>query len=121
MSLRVLVVDDNLVNQRIASVLLGKIGCEVRVASDGLAAINMISREPFDLVLMDCQMPEMDGLQATRVIRRTSDIPIIAMTGSVQNEDWLKCLDAGMDGKISKPVSLTSITEAVNSHVLNRA
>jgi signal transduction histidine kinase len=121
MSLRVLVVDDNVVNQRIASVLLGKIGCEVRVASDGLAAIHMISREPFDLVLMDCQMPEMDGLQATMVIRRTSDIPIIAMTGSVNNEDWLKCLDAGMDGHISKPVSLGSITEAVSSYVLNRA
>jgi CheY-like chemotaxis protein len=66
-------------------------------------------------------MPEMDGLQATMVIRRTSDIPIIAMTGSVNNEDWLKCLDAGMDGKISKPVSLGSVTEAVTSYVLNRA
>jgi two-component system sensor histidine kinase/response regulator len=93
----------------------------VRVASDGLAAIHIISREPFDLILMDCQMPEMDGLQTARVIRRTSDIPIIAMTGNVTNEDWLNCLDAGMDGRISKPVSLSSITEAVNSYVLNRA
>jgi CheY-like chemotaxis protein len=66
-------------------------------------------------------MPELDGLQATKVIRQTSDIPIVAMTGSVRDEDLIKCLEAGMDGHISKPVSLSSITEAVNSYVLNRA
>ena len=79
------------------------------------------SREPFDLVLMDCQMPEMDGFQAATVIRRTSAIPIIAMTGSVRDEEWIRCHEAGMDGYISKPVSLSSIAEAVHSYVLNRA
>jgi signal transduction histidine kinase len=121
LSLRVLVVDDNITNQRVASALLAKIGCETRVAGNGLAALDLFSREPFDLVLMDCQMPDMDGFQAATVIRRTSDIPIIAMTGNVREEDWVRCVEAGIDGHISKPVSLGSITEAVNSYVLNRA
>ncbi len=121
LSLRVLVVDDSLTNQKVASGLLAKIGCETRVAGDGKEALDLFSREPFDLVLMDCQMPEMDGFQTASVIRRTSDIPIIAMTGNVREEDRLKCLESGIDGHISKPVSLGSITEAVNSYVLNRA
>jgi len=121
LSLRVLVVDDNVTNQKVATGLLGKIGCETRVAADGHTAVNMVAREPFDLVLMDCQMPDMDGFEAARAIRQTSAIPIIAMTGSVREEDWDQCREAGMDGHISKPVSLSSITEAVNSYVLNRA
>jgi signal transduction histidine kinase/CheY-like chemotaxis protein len=121
LSLRVLVVDDNLLNQKVASALLEKIGCETRVAGTGPAALALISREPFDLVLMNCQMPDMDGFQTASVIRRTSDIPIIAMTGDGLEEDCLKCLEAGIDGHILKPVSLGSITEAVNSYVLNRA
>jgi signal transduction histidine kinase/CheY-like chemotaxis protein len=120
-SLRVLVVDDSITNQKVATGLLRKIGCETRVAGDGLAAVSLVSREPFDLILMDCQMTDMDGFQAASAIRRTSDIPIIAMTGSVRDEDRRRCLEAGMDGHISKPVSLSSITEAVNSCVLNRA
>ncbi len=114
LSLRVLVVDDNLMNQKVAAGLLRKIGCETRVAGDGPSAVELMSREPFDLVLMS----NIDGFKTATVIRQTSDIPIIAMTG---NEDRMKCLDAGMDGHISKPVSLSSITEAVNSYVLNRA
>jgi signal transduction histidine kinase/CheY-like chemotaxis protein len=120
MAVRVLVVDDSLTNQKVASGLLRKIGCETRVAGDGRSAVDLISREPFDLVLMDCQMPEMDGFQATRAIRRMSAIPIIAMTGSERDEDREKCLAAGMDGHISKPVSIGSITDAVNSCLLNR-
>ena len=120
LSLRVLVVDDSVINQKVASGLLEKIGCEARVAGDGRAAVDLISREPFDLVLMDCQMPDMDGFRATEEIRRTSAVPIIAMTGDVRDEDRRKCLDAGMDGHISKPVSLGSLTEAVHSCVLNR-
>jgi CheY-like chemotaxis protein len=66
-------------------------------------------------------MPEMDGLETAKVIRRTSAIPIIAMTADVGEEDRRKCIEAGMDGHIAKPVSLSAITEAVNSYVLNRA
>ncbi len=120
LSLRVLVVDDSVINQKVASGLLTKIGCEARVATDGRAAVELISKEPFDLVLMDCQMPDMDGFQTTRAIRRTSAIPIIAMTGEMRDDERRKCLEAGMDGHISKPVSLGSITEAVNNCVLNR-
>jgi signal transduction histidine kinase len=120
LSLRVLVVDDNIVNQKVASGLLKKIGCETQVAPDGRAAVELVLREPFDLVLMDCQMPDMDGFQATRAIRRTSNIPIVAMTGEVRMEEREKCLEAGMNGHISKPVSLGSLTEAVNKCVLNR-
>jgi signal transduction histidine kinase/CheY-like chemotaxis protein len=121
MSLRVLVVDDSVVNQRVASGLLEKIGCETRVAIDGHSALDMISREPFDLVLMDCQMPDLDGYQTTQMIRKTSLVPIVAMTGGVREEDKRKCLQAGMDGHIAKPVSLGSITEAVNLCVSNRS
>jgi signal transduction histidine kinase/CheY-like chemotaxis protein len=120
LSLRVLVVDDSPTNQRVAAGLLKKIGCEARVAGDARSALNMIAREPFDLILMDCQMPDMDGFQATRAIRRTSDIPIIAMTGNCLEQDRKKCLEAGMDGHIAKPVSLSSLTEAVSTAVLIR-
>lgn len=115
LSLRVLVVDDSLINQKVASGLLRKIGCDAHAAGDGREAVDLISREPFDLILMDCQMPDMDGFQATKAIRKTSAIPIIAMSGDVRDEDRQRCLDAGMDGHISKPVSLVSITEAVRS------
>jgi signal transduction histidine kinase/CheY-like chemotaxis protein len=121
LSLRVLVVDDNLINQRVATGLLRNLGCETRVAGDGPTAVELLSREPFDLVLIDCQMPDMDGFETASVIRQKSDIPIIAMTGSVRDEDRLRCLEAGMDGHIAKPVSLNSITETVNCYVLNRA
>jgi signal transduction histidine kinase/CheY-like chemotaxis protein len=120
LSLRVLVVDDNATNQKVATGLLRKIGCETKVAEDGLSAVELISREPFDLVLMDCQMPQMDGLETARIIRQTSAIPIVAMTADVLDEHRRRCLEAGMDGHISKPVSLTAITEAVSSYVLNR-
>jgi CheY-like chemotaxis protein len=121
LSLRVLVVDDSVVNQKVATGLLHKIGCETRVAGDGMEAIELIAREPFDLVLMDCQMSRMDGFQTTLAIRQTSAIPIIAMTGSTRDEDRARCREAGMDGHISKPVSLSAITDAVSSYVLNRA
>ncbi len=121
MSLRVLVVDDSVVNQKVATGILHKIGCETRVAADGIEAVELVAREPFDLVLMDCQMSRMDGFQATLAIRRTSAIPIIAMTGSERDEDRARCREAGMDGHISKPVSLSAIAEAVSSYALNRA
>jgi len=110
LSLRVLVVDDSLSNQNATATLLSTMGCETRLADDGLAAMTWISREPFDLVLMDGQM----SLTA-KAIRRMSAIPIIAMTDQGRG----KCREA--DGHIAKPVSLGSITEAVNNYVLNRA
>ena len=82
---------------------------------------NWFRREPFDLVLMDCQMPEMGGVSGRA--RDPPDVhwvPIIAMTGAVRDDDRKRCLEAGMDGHISKPVSLGSITEAVSKCIVNR-
>jgi signal transduction histidine kinase/CheY-like chemotaxis protein len=120
LALRVLVVDDSPVNLRVAAALLEKVGCRTRVASDGRSAVELVAKEPFDLVFMDCQMPVLDGFQATRLIRRTSAVPIVAMTASVEDQDRDRCKEAGMDGHIAKPVSLGSITEAVTRCMLNR-
>ncbi len=108
---RILVVEDNIVNQRIASLLLAKLGCHVGVVGDGQEAIDALSNLPYDLVLMDIQMPVLDGLQATRIIRDPAsrvlnhDIPVIAMTAHALQADRDRCMEAGMNGYITKPVS----------------
>ena len=116
-SARVLVVEDNIVNQRVASGLLGKFGCRVEVAANGREAVQMAAIFPFDLILMDCRMPEMDGFEATRAIRNGAHgkhVPIIAMTAAAMREDRELCLDVGMDDYISKPVRLDRLAEALN-------
>jgi CheY-like chemotaxis protein len=113
--LRILLAEDNPINQNLSVRLLGKLGHEVVVAGDGKAALAAVNRQPFDLILMDLQMPEMDGLEATGVIRSQekarggfgpggSRIPIIAMTAFAMTGDREKCLQAGMDGYVAKPV-----------------
>jgi signal transduction histidine kinase/DNA-binding response OmpR family regulator len=103
----VLVVDDNHLNQRVASELLEAVGAQVVIAGDGLSALNVLSQRKVDCVLMDVQMPLMDGMQATRRIRddsKFSDLPVIAMTANARGEDEQQCLEAGMDDFIAKPV-----------------
>jgi len=107
--LHVLLAEDGPVNQKLAVRLLEKAGHTVVVASDGLAAVDTIDRDSFDIVLMDVQMPRMDGLSATRAIREKEQstgrhVPIIAMTANVTNEDRKRCLEAGMDEFIAKPI-----------------
>ena len=107
----VLVVDDHQINQLVVEGLLGKFGYRVHLANNGREAIEIIAEQEIDLVLMDCQMPEMDGYEATKKIREKEQkqggkrIPIVAMTAHTSEENQTKCLAAGMDDYMSKPVS----------------
>ena len=103
----VLLAEDDLVNQQVATAFLEMAGLSVTVARNGLEAVDSIKREHFDAVLMDMQMPEMDGLHATRAIRLLPEgahLPIIAMTAAAMDEDKQACLAAGMDAHVSKPI-----------------
>lgn len=104
---RVLVVEDNRINQRIAREILQGVGVEVEIAANGAIAVQAVRESSFDLVLMDLQMPEMDGYQATRIIRKDKQfeaLPIIAMTAHAMTGDREKCLDAGMNDHLAKPI-----------------
>jgi signal transduction histidine kinase/CheY-like chemotaxis protein len=118
-SLRILLAEDNLVNQRVAMTMLAKMGHRITLATNGLEALEQWRQGDFDLILMDVQMPEMTGLQATAQIRREeaigAHIPIVAMTASAMTEDRDRCLAAGMDDFISKPVSYKAIEQMITA------
>ncbi|MFO0738636.1 MAG: response regulator [Labilithrix sp.] len=113
--LRVLVVEDNAINQRVAVGYLEKAGHRVSVASNGVEALSAVRTLPYDVVLMDVQMPEMDGLTATRAIRAFGDerasVPIIGLTANAMKEDREACLAAGMDDYLPKPVERAKLLE----------
>ncbi|MCF7816646.1 MAG: transporter substrate-binding domain-containing protein [Kiritimatiellales bacterium] len=117
---KILLVEDNKVNQKVAMAILRKAGCHVDGVENGQDAIQQISRAKYDLVLMDCQMPIMDGFEATARIRAMSGavakIPIIAITAHAMRDDRQKCLDGGMDDYISKPVSRQALVSLINKH-----
>jgi CheY-like chemotaxis protein len=107
--MHVLLVEDNLINQMVAVEILSLEGIHVERAANGLEAIEKLKAQHVDVVLMDVQMPEMDGIEATRVIRgdmalSSEALPVIAMTAHVMNDDRQRCLDAGMDDFVSKPI-----------------
>lgn len=121
----VLLVEDNPVNQKVAANMIEKLGYRVNVAANGREAVDSLARIPYVLVFMDCQMPEMDGFEATRVIRKQeeslrpeggkpSHLPIIAMTANAMQEDRDRCLAVGMDDFLSKPVTSKSLAAVLD-------
>jgi signal transduction histidine kinase/CheY-like chemotaxis protein len=116
-SLKILLAEDNLVNQKVAMGMLGKMGHRITLATNGLEALEQWRQGDFDLILMDVQMPEMNGLHATMQIRREeamgAHVPIVAMTASAMSEERDRCLAAGMDDFISKPVSYKVIEQMI--------
>ena len=122
-NLKILLAEDNLINQKVAKLTLKQFGCDCDVASDGLEAFNLFAKNNYDLVLMDMQMPEVDGLQATAMIRVHEKLQaqnfssyIVALTANAMAEDKQRCLLAGMNNFLSKP-----FTEIELSHILIEA
>ena len=117
---RVLLVEDNLVNQRVALGVIRKLGWQADVASDGVAAIDLVQRNQYSLVFMDCQMPEMDGYVATRNIRNLEaangmpPVPIVALTAHAMTGDRERCINAGMNDYLAKPFGLEELRDALN-------
>ncbi len=116
-SVRILLAEDNIVNQQVALAILRRLGMKAEAVANGLEAIEALRSIPYDLVFMDVQMPEMDGLEATRAVRAPNGetlnraVPIIAMTANAMQRDREECLDAGMDDYISKPVTPEALSQ----------
>lgn len=128
--LRILVVEDNTINQKVALAILEKLGYRVEIAANGYEALQSLQSMPFDLIIMDCEMPEMDGYEATRQIRawkdsrdkalrKKSTLPIIAMTAHALEGEREKCLKAGMDDFLSKPVQPQDLAELIATRLAN--
>jgi CheY-like chemotaxis protein len=117
---RILLAEDNFVNQRLTVKLLEKKGCLVDVASDGNEAVAMSAQAPYDVILMDCHMPNLDGYDATRSIRsREANLihtPIIAVTAAAMTEDYDRCIAAGMDDYLSKPIDASQLFALLRKH-----
>ncbi len=122
-TIRILLVDDNSINQQVAQGKLRSLGYEPGVASNGVEAVKALEQIDYDLVLMDCHMPEMDGFEATGVIRDPESkvlnhsVPIIAMTANDMKSDRERCLAAGMDGFLTKPVKVDALAATLEMHL----
>jgi signal transduction histidine kinase/CheY-like chemotaxis protein len=116
----ILLAEDNVVNQKVASLLLKRLGFQVHVVPNGRLALEALELSPYDAVLMDCQMPEMDGFEATRAIRAKSNlsqIPIIALTAYALQDDKLRCLAAGMNDYLAKPINLEALAAKLDEWI----
>ena len=118
---RVLIVEDNVINQKVLQRMVERCGCVATIASDGVEALDRAFAEAFDAVLMDCQMPRLDGYSATRELRRTqgpnATVPIIAVTANAMPADRVRCTEAGMDDFLAKPVELGQLEACLARHL----
>jgi CheY-like chemotaxis protein/HPt (histidine-containing phosphotransfer) domain-containing protein len=120
---RLLLVEDNSINQRVALAILARLGYRADTVANGREAVTALCRAPYDLVLMDCQMPEMDGYEATRAIRAEGSpvlnrtVPVIAMTANAMTGDRDQCLKAGMDDYLVKPINSKLLAECLALHL----
>ena len=120
---RLLLVEDNSINQRVALAILSRLGYRADAVANGREAVTALCRAPYDLVLMDCQMPEMDGYEATRAVRASGSpvlnpaIPIIAMTANAMQGDRERCLESGMDDYLTKPIGTKALAECLARHL----
>jgi two-component system sensor histidine kinase/response regulator len=115
--LRVLLAEDNEPNQRVAKAILRGAGYTIDVAANGHKAIELVEQKPYDVVLMDVNMPSMDGLEATQLIRQTEvgrALPIIGLTASVMDGDRQRCLEAGMNDHLAKPIDWDCLIALLN-------
>ena len=123
--IRVLIAEDNVVNQKVAKLMLRKLGLRADVAANGVEAVRMLDLAPYDIILMDCHMPEMDGYAATREIRRGEGSNrrgnIIAMTAEAMSGARDQCLLSGMDDYVSKPIRLEDLFEVLQKSIAQRA
>ena len=117
-SYKVLVAEDNKINQMVAKGLLNKLGIEPDIAADGVEALGFLQDNHYDLIFMDVQMPRLDGLEATRKIRETGGPHIVAMTANVMEGDRKECLDAGMNDFLPKPVRIEALVEVLDRVVI---
>ena len=121
---KVLIAEDNVVSQQAAKRFLEAIGCDVMVVEDGAAAVNACARQDFGLVLMDLQMPRMDGIQATHEIRRQErpgrHVPILALTAKSASDELARCTAAGMNGLLTKPLDIARLRQALDRFGLAR-
>ena len=114
--IKILVAEDDAINQKVVTGILGRLGYRIDISTNGKEAVKALEQTQYDLVLMDCQMPEMDGYEATEMIRDPGSkvldhkIPVIALTGHAMDSDMEKCINAGMDDYLSKPVKPAELT-----------
>lgn len=122
-NLRVLVAEDCAINQMVAESMLTEMGCTVTVVDNGLLAVESVNTDQFDVLLMDCQMPVMDGYEATRRIRESEKslapslhLPICALTANTLPEDRIRCQECGMDDFLGKPFDMDALSQMLLRH-----
>lgn len=117
-NIRMLLVEDNAVNQIVAVSMLEKFNAKIEVAENGLIAIEKVNNTKYDIIFMDCQMPEMDGFEATGIIRKNESVRnlVVAMTANAMSGDKEKCIEAGMDDYISKPLKESELIEMLKKY-----